>query len=228
MATTKTKRTPPKTSKASKTTKRKPARKPPTMAERMRVPRVPELDQHQADVVGIGLVLASVLFAFVFYFGWDGGKVGYGVAEGLRWLFGGVAYLTPVVLFATGTLLVMRPLLPTVRPFKAGGICLVTALLLGLSAGTFGLGPDHPLRDGAFGQPAFFKVHGGLIGESLYWVTSTLFSRVGSHLIFVFLMFVALMLLTGASISSLIASTRRPDEQPKRKAVKAPEVEPAV
>src|SRR3954466_1134402 len=225
MATTKTKKTPPKT---SKTTKRKTARKPPTMAERMRVPRVPELDQHQADVLGIGLVLASVLFAFVFYFGWDGGKVGSGVAEGLRWLFGGVAYLTPVVLFATGTLLVMRPLLPTVRPFKSGGICLVTALMLGLAAGTFGLGPDHPLRDGAFGQPAFFKVHGGLIGESLYWVTSTLFSRVGSHLIFVFLMFVALMLLTGASISSLIASTRRPDEQPKRKRVKAPEVEPAV
>src|SRR3954452_5717132 len=228
MATTKTKRTPPKTSKASKTTKRKPARKPPTMADRMRVPRVPELDQHQADVVGIGLVLASVLFAFVFYFGWDGGKVGYGMAEGLRWLFGGVAYLTPVVLFATGTLLVMRPLLPTVRPFKSGGICLVTALMLGLAAGTFGLGPDHPLRDGAFGQPAFFKVHGGLIGESLYWVTSALFSRVGSHLIFVFLMFVAVMLLTGASISSLIASTRKPDEQPKRKRVEAPEVEPAV
>src|SRR4051795_8646522 len=229
MATTKTKRTPPKTSKASKTTKRKPARKPPTMAERMRVPRVPELDQHQADVVGIGLVLASVLFAFVFYFGWDGGKVGYGVAEGLRWLFGGVAYLTPVVLFATGTLLVMRPLLPTVRPFKSGGICLVTALMLGLAAGTFGLGPDHPLRDGAFGQPAFFKVHGGLIGESLYWLTSTLFSRVGSHLIFVFLMLLSLLLLPGPSISSLIAATRRrPGPEPKSKAVRAPEVEPAV
>src|SRR3954467_1152817 len=228
MATTKTKRTAPKTSKASKTTKRKPARKPPTMAERMRVPRVPELDQHQADVVGIGLVLASVLFAFVFYFGWDGGKVGYGVAEGLRWLFGGVAYLTPVVLFATGTLLVMRPLLPTVRPFKAGGICLVTALLLGLSAGTFGLGADHPARDGAFAQPAFFKVHGGLVGESLFWVTSTLFSRVGAHLIFVFLLVVSIMLLTGASISSVIASTRKKPASPKPKAVKAPEVEPAV
>src|SRR3954465_8659416 len=188
MATTKTKKTPPKT---SKTTKRKTARKPPTMAERMRVPRVPELDQHQADVVGIGLVLASVLFAFVFYFGWDGGKVGYGVAEGLRWLFGGVAYLTPVVLFATGTLLVMRPLLPTIRPFKAGGICMVTALLLGLSAGTFGLGPNNPARDGAFAQPDFFMVHGGLVGESMFWITRTLFSTVGAHLLFVFLLFVS-------------------------------------
>ena len=209
--------------------KRKPARAQPTMADRLRVPRLPELDQKQADVWGVGLVLASVLFAFVFYFGWDGGEVGSGVAEGLRWLFGGVAYLTPVALFATGTLLVMRPLLPTIRPFKSGGVCLLAALMLGLAAGTFGLGPEHPARHGAFAQPAFFKVHGGLAGESLYWVTSTLFSRVGSHLIFVFLMFVAVMLLTGASISSLIASTRKPAERPKKpKPVRAPEVEPAV
>jgi S-DNA-T family DNA segregation ATPase FtsK/SpoIIIE len=217
------------TRKKTATKKRKPVRHEPTMADRLRVPRIPELDQKQADVWGVGLVLASVLFAFVFYFGWDGGEVGSGIAEGLRWLFGGVAYLTPVALFATGTLLVMRPLLPTVRPFKSGGICLVTALMLGLSAGTFGLGPNHPVREGAFAQPAFFKVHGGLVGESLYWVTSTLFSRVGSHLIFVFLMFVAVMLLTGASISSLIAAARRqPEPEPKPKRVRAPEVEPAV
>ena len=214
-----------------KTTKRKPARREPTMADRLRVPRVPELDQKQADVWGVGLALAAVLFAFVFYFGWDGGKVGSGVAEGLRWLFGGVAYLTPVALFAVGTLLVMRPLLPTVRPFKSGGVCLLLALMLGLAAGTFGLGPDHPAREGAFAQPDFFKVHGGLVGESLYWVTSTLFSRVGSHLIFVFLMFVALMLLTGATLSGIIASLRGPAPEPVKKprgAVRAPEVEPAV
>jgi len=217
------------TRKKTATKKRKPARRRPTIADRLRVPRRPELDQQQADVWGIGLVLASVLFAFVFYFDWDGGKVGSGVAEGLRWMFGGVAYLTPVALFAVGTLLVMRPLLPTVRPFKAGGICLATALMLGLSAGTFGLGPDHPLRDGAFAQPAFFKVHGGLVGESLYWVTSTLFSRVGAHLIFVFLLIVSIMLLTGASISSIIASTRkRSAPTPKPGPVNAPEVEPAV
>src|SRR5512133_4075800 len=98
--------------KTATTKKRKPARREPTMADRLRVPRMPELDQRQADVWGVGLVLASVLFAFVFYFGWDGGKVGSGLAEGLRWLFGGVADLTPVALFSVGTLLVMRPLLP--------------------------------------------------------------------------------------------------------------------
>src|SRR4051794_285289 len=213
-----------------KTTKRKPARREPTLAERFAIPRIPELDQHQADVLGVGLVVASIFFAFVFYFDWDGGKVGYGIAEALRWLFGGVAYLTPVALFATGTLLVMRPLLPTVRPFKAGGICLVTALLLGLSAQTFGLGPNDPVRHGAFAQPAFFKVHGGLVGESFFWVTKTLFSTVGAHLLFVFLMFVSVMLLTGASISSVIASLKTPAPEPTKKTrrVKPPEVEPVV
>src|SRR4051794_27479555 len=213
-----------------KTTKRKPARREPTLAERFAIPRIPELDQHQADVLGVGLVVASIFFAFVFYFDWDGGKVGYGIAEALRWLFGGVAYLTPVALFATGTLLVMRPLLPTVRPFKAGGICLVTALLLGLSAQTFGLGPNDPVRHGAFAQPDFFTVHGGLVGESLFWVTKTLFSTVGAHLLFVFLMFVSVMLLTGASISSVIASLK-PAPAPaakKTRRVAPPEVEPAV
>ena len=36
---------------------------------------------------------------------------------------------------------------------------------------TAGLGGNDPVRHGAFAQPAFFKVHGGLVGESLFWVT---------------------------------------------------------
>src|SRR5204863_115841 len=69
------------TRKKTATKKRKPVRRAPTMADRLRVPRLPELEQQQADVWGIGLVLLAVLFAFVFYFGWDGGKVGSGLAE---------------------------------------------------------------------------------------------------------------------------------------------------
>jgi DNA segregation ATPase FtsK/SpoIIIE, S-DNA-T family len=212
------------------TSKRKPARREPTLAERFALPRMPELDQHQRDVWGIGLVLLAVLFAFVFYFGWDGGKVGSGMAEALRWLFGGVAYLTPVALFAVGTLLVMQPILPTVRPFKSGGVCLLTALMLGLSAQTFGLGPNTPVRHGSFAQPEFFKVHGGLVGESLFWVTRTLFSTVGADLIFVFLLIVGVMLLTGATLSGVIASLRprEPEPQAKPKRARPPEVEPAV
>src|SRR4051812_3136407 len=114
--------------------RKKPARKPPTLAERMALPKIPHLEQHQLDIIGLALVGAAVFFGFVFYLDWDGGKVGYGMAEAFRWLFGGVAYLTPVALFAFGALLVLRPLLPTVRPFKTGAICLLTALMLGLAA----------------------------------------------------------------------------------------------
>jgi S-DNA-T family DNA segregation ATPase FtsK/SpoIIIE len=212
-----------------KSTARKPARREPTLAERFAVPRLPAFEQHQLDVIGLALVAAAIFFACVFYLDWDGGKVGYGMAVALKWIFGGVAYLTPIALFALGTLLVMRPLLPTVRPFKAGGLCLFVALMLGLSAQTFGLGPGNPPRHGAFAQPEFFKVHGGLVGESLFWVTRTLFSTVGAHLIFVFLLIVGVMLLTGATISGVVASTRRAKSPVKRpKAVKPPEVEPVV
>src|SRR3954453_19014251 len=153
-------------SRARKTPARKPARKPPTVAERLALPKVPQFEQSQLEMIGLGLVAAAVFFGFVFYLDWDGGEVGYGLAEAFRWLFGGVAYLTPVALFAFGALLVLRPLLPTVRPFKTGAICLLTALMLGLAAGTFGLGPNNPPRHGAFAQPAFFTTHGGVVGES--------------------------------------------------------------
>jgi putative nucleotidyltransferase with HDIG domain len=45
-----------------------------------------------------------------------------------------VGYAAPVILFAAGALMVLRPMLPSVRPFKAGGACLISALVLGLAA----------------------------------------------------------------------------------------------
>ena len=116
------------------------------------IPRLPsfKLEQHQLDLIGLGLVALAAFLAFVFYLGWDGGKVGEGLASAFVFLFGGVGYLVPVVLFGTGAVLVLKPLLPSVRPFRSGAICLLLALMLGLAAGSFGLGPDHPARDGFF------------------------------------------------------------------------------
>src|SRR4051794_33326732 len=106
--------------------KRKPARRAPTLAERFAVPRIPQLDQNQRDILGLAIVAAAAFFSFVFYFGWDGGKVGGAIADGFFFLFGNAAYLVPVVMFGLGTLTVMKPLLPTVRPFKSGTLCLLT------------------------------------------------------------------------------------------------------
>jgi S-DNA-T family DNA segregation ATPase FtsK/SpoIIIE len=170
-------------------------------------PRLPALDQSQKDLIGLALVAAAVFFAFVFYLGWDGGKVGEALADGFVWLFGGVGYLVPVALFASGAVLVLGPMLPNVRPFKAGGVLLLTALMLGLAAGTLGLGPDDPPRDAAFETPSWFRHHGGAAGEVLFWATRTLFQEIGAHVLFVFLFVAGFMLLTGASIAGVIRAT---------------------
>ena len=110
--------------------------------------RLPVLEQHHLDVIGLGLVALAAFFATVFYLGWAGGEVGEALADGILFVFGGAGYLTPVALFAVGALLVLRPMLPSVRPFRAGGLCLAAALTLGLAAGSLGLGPGDAPRDG--------------------------------------------------------------------------------
>ncbi|MBX5468296.1 MAG: DNA translocase FtsK [Thermoleophilaceae bacterium] len=170
------------------------------------LPRLPELDQRDLDLIGLGLVAAGVFFASVFYLGWDGGKVGEALADAFVFMFGGVAYLAPIALFAAGAVLVLRELLPAVRPLKAGAACLLTALMLGLAAGSFGLGPDRPPREG-FLDPAYFRHHGGLVGDVLYWVTKTLFQQFGTDIIFTFLLLVGVLLLTGASVAGIVRAT---------------------
>jgi DNA segregation ATPase FtsK/SpoIIIE, S-DNA-T family len=169
--------------------------------------RLPALDQHQLDLIGLGLVAFAAFFATVFYLGWGGGEVGEEMADGLLFLFGGVGYLAPIALFATGAVLVLRPMLPTVRPFRSGALCLGAALTLGVAAGTFGLGPGDVPRDG-FLDGDYLREHGGLVGESLLWITGTLFSKAGAHILCVFLFIAGVLLLTGGSIAGVLQATR--------------------
>ena len=167
---------------------------------------LPPLEQRHQDLIGLGLVGCAAFFACVFYLGWDGGEAGAAVADGVRFVLGGVAYVAPVALFAAGALLVVRPMLPAVHPLKAGAACLIAALTLGLAAGSFGLGPGDTPRDG-FLDPSYLEGHGGLLGESLFWVSSKLFSVAGAHILFVFLLLAGILLLTGASIAGVVAAT---------------------
>ncbi len=192
-------------SKTRKSRGRKP--KPASQLRLPAVPRLPELEQRHHDLIGLGLVALGAFFAFVFYLGWDGGKVGGAFGDGFVFLFGGVGYLIPVVLFAAGAVLVLKPMLPSVNPFRAGGVCLLAALMIGLAGGLFGLGPDDPARDGWM-KPDYFEKHGGVVGEALYWVASTLFQDFGAHIIFMFLLLAGVLLLTGASVAGVIRGTR--------------------
>jgi S-DNA-T family DNA segregation ATPase FtsK/SpoIIIE len=172
----------------------------------LRLPRLPHLDEQQLDLVGLALVALAAFFALVFYFGWDGGKVGEALQRGFIFLFGGVGYLTPIALFGAGAVLVLRQVLPSVSPFKAGSVCLLAGLMLGLAGRSFGLGPDHPARDGYF-KPEYFKNHGGLVGDAMYAVTKTLVQQFGTDILFLFLMLAGALLLTGASLAGIVRAT---------------------
>src|SRR4051794_16631514 len=198
---------------ARKPTKRKKARKGPRPSARglltgHRLPRISELDQSRRDAPGLGLVGLGVLFAFVFYFGWDGGRVGHALSEGLRFFLGAVAYLTPLLLFGAGASLVVQRSEDAPERHRVLGVTiLLSALMLGYAAGTLGLGPAlHGTRQ--FFDPDIFMDRGGLVGETLYWAISSLFSRAGAHLVFVFAFAAGLLLTTGVSAASLIRRGR--------------------
>ncbi|HSK50747.1 MAG TPA: DNA translocase FtsK [Solirubrobacterales bacterium] len=65
------------------------------------------LEQRHLDLIGLGLVAFGVYLVFVLFFGWEGGKVGYGVETGLTYLFGavGARIFTVLLLLAGGMLL---------------------------------------------------------------------------------------------------------------------------
>jgi len=168
---------------------------------------LPPLEQRHWDLIGLALVAFAAFFACVFYLGWAGGEVGQALADAMLFMFGGVGYAAPVVLFAAGALIVIRPMIPAVHPFKTGTLCLGTALMLALAAGSLGLGPGDTPRDGFF-DPAYLEHHGGLVGESLFWASAKLFSTAGSHILFMFLLLAGVLLLTGASIAGIVSATR--------------------
>src|SRR3954470_13365198 len=80
-------------------------------------PSLPVLEQRHLDLLGLGLVALSVFLGFVLYGGWQAGRAGEALIEGLGWLVGAVRYVAPFGFAATGAILVLRPVLPAVRPF---------------------------------------------------------------------------------------------------------------
>jgi S-DNA-T family DNA segregation ATPase FtsK/SpoIIIE len=79
-------------------------------------PHLPEaLQQRHLDLIGLFLIAAGVYLVFVLFFGWDGGKVGYGVETGLEYLFGQVgARIATVLILAIGAMLVTGTSISTV------------------------------------------------------------------------------------------------------------------
>jgi len=65
------------------------------------------LEQRHLDFIGLFLVAAGIYLLFVLFFGWEGGKVGYGIETALEYLFGsvGARIFTLLMLVAGGMML---------------------------------------------------------------------------------------------------------------------------
>ena len=166
---------------------------------------LPKLEQRHFDVIGLGLVATAVFFAFVIYLGWDGGQAGDGAVEGLR---------------------VADRRRPLHRPGGAdGGRRDPRAAARAPGRAPVQGRRDLPVRRAAASaspparsasaraaapiswEPEWVKPRGGVVGEGLYWATSTALGDLGAHTIAIFLFTAAVLLLTGASVAGVVKAT---------------------
>jgi DNA segregation ATPase FtsK/SpoIIIE, S-DNA-T family len=174
----------------------------------------PEVLQRRLDLAGLSCIGLAVYLGYVIYLGWNGGTVGDGSETALSYAVGAGAVVVPVALGLAGIGLILRPFLPSPRSVAVGVVAVACGLLLALAAQTAGLGPDGA-RKGLF-DPDFFPHHGGGIGETLYWATTTLFQRLGGHIIAVLLVVSGLLLISGRSVSDMVRAGRRGFDRAKR------------
>lgn len=174
------------------------------------MPRLPVLDQRQRDVLGLALMAAGIFMGFVLYGaggpGAAGGRVGEALAVALGWVLGRARIFTPVAFAIGGGALLLRPVLPALRPLRTGALCLFAALTLALAAGTLGLS-SGPARAGQAWTSAHLQSHGGVAGEALYQLSHRLVQDVGVSILVVFLLIVGVILITGASLAGVIRAT---------------------
>jgi S-DNA-T family DNA segregation ATPase FtsK/SpoIIIE len=168
-------------------------------------PRLPVLDQRERDVLGLALIAAGVFMGFVLYGGWNGGRAGHGLAVALGWSLGRARVLAPATLVVGGGALLLRPVLPALRPLRTGALCVFAAVTLALAAGMLGLS-SAPTGAHVW-VSAHLQSHGGVVGEALYQLTHRLVQSVGVDILVVFLLLTGAILLTGASIATVIRAT---------------------
>jgi S-DNA-T family DNA segregation ATPase FtsK/SpoIIIE len=195
------------------TQKRKPTKGKTTRARARRSllaarPRMPTLalEPHQTDILALALIAVGVFLGGVEYAHWAGGALGDGAIRATKFCLGVLGYAVPAGLVAGGGLILARELRPPARPMRTGIICLIAALTLALAAGTLGIGPGQvPAHE--FWRPAAFDSRGGVIGQAEFWITSHLFSTLGSSILAVFLLIAGVILVTGATLAGAIRAT---------------------
>jgi DNA segregation ATPase FtsK/SpoIIIE, S-DNA-T family len=167
------------------------------------------LEQRQRDVFGLALVALGVFMGFVLYGSGSpapGGQAGHALAVALGWTLGRARIFAPVTLVCGGGVLLLRPVLPALRPLRTGALCMFAGVTLALSAGTLGLS-SGPSKDGTPWSSVHLQSHGGIVGEAFYRIAHPLVQDVGVGILVVFLLLVGTILLTGASLATAIRAT---------------------
>ena len=156
--------------------------------------------------MALALIAIGVFMGVVLYGGGDGGRLGHALVVALGWSVGRAKVLAPLALVGAGAAMLMRPVLPAMRPLRTGSLCLFAAIVLALAAGTLGVSSGQ-------GTPAshwssiYLQAHGGAGGQALYEAAHRLVQQAGVDILVVFLLVVAVILLTGASLAAVLRAT---------------------
>jgi len=175
------------------------------LASRPTLPSV-VLEPHHVDILALALIAIGIFLGGVAYVHWAGGALGDGAVRATRFVFGALGYAVPVALVGAGGLILMREWRPPTRPLRTGLLCLVAALTLMLAGGTLGIGPGA-VPASQFWHAAAFERRGGVIGQAELWVGSHLLSTLGADILAVFLLLAGLILVTGATLASVVRAT---------------------
>lgn len=162
--------------------------------------------RHLRELGGLALFAAGLFVALVLYLGWSGGLAGEAASRGLHYLFGVLAVLAPAALFLAGVLLIFPDMPKGPRAFRAGLALALAALFLVCGANTFSVLGSEPVHTSFF-DSAYFSERGGLVGDSLYWLTGSLLGDAGSTVAVIFLVLAAAFLITGASVRAVLVAS---------------------
>ena len=162
------------------------------------------LRSHATDLVALGLGTLAILVALAVWFH-ALGPVGRGVNSLLGTLLGTVRYIVPLLLGAVVTLLLItKENLEPPRLWVGGGLGLAAISgLAGLTGGSPSLGASKSDLTGAGG------IFGALIGHTL----SSAIGSIGATVMFVALLFVALVIMTGVPLKTVLLNLGRGSKQ---------------
>jgi DNA segregation ATPase FtsK/SpoIIIE, S-DNA-T family len=135
---------------------------------------------HHPELIGLGLTAVGLFLSTLVYLGWEGGRAGRWIPDGIWALVGDAGYLLPAALVVVGSMMLARSTLVQVHPFRWG--------LGSLALGLFLLLADS----------------GGYIGTGLDEVIGTLIGRTGTVIAGVAVSIAGVLLLSGASVGALL------------------------